>query len=323
MERYSFEDSVAVRTPLSGVCDGCRAEPDEAAGVKLKKCTGCSAVLYCSKKCQIDAWPTHRSMCREQSKGTTTPLGYSSTASVANALKRWTNIHVWTMQTIIDATAHKMGGGIDDHLENQHAIVVVLSPGKPDPSDPNNPAKAFQLAEVSLVRKDQREFLVSQWPYIESICNRMGDSMRSKLSEDERRTFAGFIPAAFHFETTGMVSFHQYPIYRLRAHGSGPSYEHPRTAEEDMLFNHVGYLCGGLINQGMVLRAPGGDDNAPLPDTGLYKRVKKSWVWMRSEWKWDMMDTSDHGAPYESFAEMFTRYHQLLAQRNYDDELFA
>lgn len=254
-------------------------------------------------------------MCREQSKGTSTQLGFSSTAALANTIKRWANMHVWALQTIVDATAHKMGGGVDDHLRNQHAIVVVLTPGKPgpDPSERNNPAKAFQLGEVYLVHKDKREFLAAQWPRLEAYCNTMANNMRAKLGEEERRAFAGFIPAAFHFDTTGTVSFHQYPLYRLRAHGSGPSYKHHRTVEEETMFNEVGYLCGGLINQGMVLRAPEGDDNAILPEFGLCRQVKKSWRWMHAKgWKWYETDA------YKPFAEIFRRYHQLLAQRSYE-----
>ncbi|PIL30608.1 hypothetical protein GSI_07309 [Ganoderma sinense ZZ0214-1] len=315
MERYSFEDSVTVRTALVGVCDGCKADPDKT-GIKLKKCTGCSAVWYCSKKCQTEAWPLHRTMCREQSKKSSThELGFSSNASLANAIKLWGNIHVWALQTIVDGTAHRIGGGVDDHLENQRAVIVVLTQKKhTDPSDRENPAKAFQLGEVYLVHKDQREFLSTQWSHLEAYCKTMTDNMRAKLSEEESRAFAGFIPAAFHFYTTGMVSFNQYPLYRLRAHGGGPSYNYPRTEEETMTCIEVGYHCGGLVNQGLVLRAPEGDDNAALPEFGVYKKTgKKSWGWGHAKgWKW--YESED----YKPLAEIFRRYHQLLAHRNYE-----
>ena len=65
-------------------------------------------------------------MCREQSQKTSTQLGFSSTASLATAIKRWGDIHVWALQTIVDGTVHKLGGGVDDHLEHERAIVVVL-----------------------------------------------------------------------------------------------------------------------------------------------------------------------------------------------------
>ena len=257
-----------------------------------------------------------RAMCREQSRKSSRQLGFSSTAALANAIKRWGNIHVWALQTIVDATVHKMGGGVDDHLENQHAIVVILTQSKPtsDPSDRNNPAKTFQIGEVCLVHKDKREFLAAQWPRLQAYCKNMENNMRAKLSEEERRAFAGFIPAAFHFDMTGEVSFHQYPLYRLRAHGGGPSYNYPRTEEEEKMFTEVGYLVGGLVNQGLVLRAPVGDDNAVLPEFGGYQQVKKkSWAWVHAKgWKWYEMEA------YKPFAEIFRRYHPLLAHRNYE-----
>ena len=110
-------------------------------------------------------------------------IAISSNASLANAIKQWGNIHVWALQTIVDGTVHKMGGGVDDHLENQHAIVVILTQRThADPADRHNPAKAFQLGEVCLVHKDQREFLAAQWPRLAAYCKTMADNMRAKLS---------------------------------------------------------------------------------------------------------------------------------------------
>ena len=60
MERYSFEGSEAVHFPAPGVCDWCHSEKAKEGGEKLKKCSGCSAVLYCSRECQIKAWPKHK-----------------------------------------------------------------------------------------------------------------------------------------------------------------------------------------------------------------------------------------------------------------------
>lgn len=31
---------------------------------ELQRCTGCLYVYYCSKKCQKDAWPNHRAICK-------------------------------------------------------------------------------------------------------------------------------------------------------------------------------------------------------------------------------------------------------------------
>lgn len=34
----------------------------------LKKCTGCRAVVYCSKSCQLQHWPKHKAMCKQLSR---------------------------------------------------------------------------------------------------------------------------------------------------------------------------------------------------------------------------------------------------------------
>lgn len=40
----------------SRMCAGCGA----SAGVKLRKCAGCSATWYCGKECQRTHWPLHK-----------------------------------------------------------------------------------------------------------------------------------------------------------------------------------------------------------------------------------------------------------------------
>lgn len=221
---------------------------------------------------------------------------------------------------MVEAIAHKTGGGIDDHLKNQRAIVFVLSQGKPDPNGPNNPAKAFELVEGGIVRRDEQDFVDENWPRVESMCRNLAAAMRASLPEPERRAFAGFIPVAFHFRPTEMTAFHQYPVYRLRAHGSGPSYDQRTTEEERMLFNNVVRVCAGYMNQGLVPRASGGDYNRPLPDVGSYKRSKKTWVWVHwVHWQWDTFQAIGEGDAAPIFvAETLVRYHKLLAQRNFE-----
>ncbi|EJF62680.1 hypothetical protein DICSQDRAFT_126386 [Dichomitus squalens LYAD-421 SS1] len=292
MDTFSFSESVAVRFPFSGFCDWCKESAHESRGGKLKKCTGCSVVRYCGKECQVAAWPTHKYMCRSKSKDDAAQLGYPSAACIASALRYWATIHMWSLRTITETNAQ------------------------------GRAAKAFQVEEGGMVFKDDREFLRSQWELIEKTCKTLTDSMRTKLAtEAERQAFADFLPAAFHFKTTGLVSFHQYPIYRLREHGAGPSYEHAHSEENChcTLLHDVAVMCVDSINSGMVLRAPGGDDNQPLPDVCFYRRTKKSWECVRLNWEWDKVGV-DVPSPSRSGlypAEIYRRYHQLLPHRMY------
>ncbi|KAI1784297.1 hypothetical protein LXA43DRAFT_1123963 [Ganoderma leucocontextum] len=283
MDNYSR----AVRFPTCKVCGWCgRAKPADG-GDKLKRCGGCSVVLYCSKKCQTEAWPTHRDLCGSKTKEEAAELGYSSMASIANTLDCWVNAHEWSLRTIVEATAHKTGGGIDDLLKNQCAVKFVLSLGNPDPSDPSNPAKAFVLEEGGIVRRLERDSVDGEWSLLESTCRNMAAAMRANLPEAERRAFAGFLPAVLHFPTAGKV----------------------------VLFNDVVQVCAEYVNQGLALRAPGGDYNQPLPDVGSYRRLKKSWIWVRwPDWEWDTFSTGD--TVPKSAAETLRLYHRLLAQRS-------
>ncbi len=85
------------------------------------------------------------------------------------------------------------------------------------------------------------------------------------------------------------------------------------------MFNDIVQICSWYVNQGLALRAPGGNYNRPLPEVGSYKRWKKSWEWMRStNFGWDTFSYDDNTTAPKFTAETFRRYHQLLPQRNFE-----
>ena len=51
--------------------EGCEAQEQLLAprSDKMKKCAACHAVYYCSKKCQREDWPRHRSQCAPAAGG--------------------------------------------------------------------------------------------------------------------------------------------------------------------------------------------------------------------------------------------------------------
>ncbi len=265
-----------------------------------------------------------RHMCRSRSEEEAARLGYTSAASVGPTVNTWVAMHAWSLRTIAEAFAHT-DGGVDNHLKKQRVMVFVLLPRKSDGvsdsgSDNSNPATAFVLEQGTIANKEERGFLRARWPALEATCKSMAEAIRAKLTAAERRTFAGFIPAAFHFKGTGMVAFHHYPLYWLQAHGGGPSYEYTLAREEDMLLSDVVRLCGVLANRGFVLHVRS-DNNQPLPEAGLCMQFKRSWAWVPSDaWKWHSDGGAGAPSQYKSGlspAEIYRRYQKLLARRNF------
>jgi hypothetical protein len=50
--------------PLGMVCDRCGETADQGSVKGLKSCGRCYAARYCSKECQVAAWPGHRAACK-------------------------------------------------------------------------------------------------------------------------------------------------------------------------------------------------------------------------------------------------------------------
>ena len=50
------------------LCQAC-GRPDGVAGGKLLNCSKCNWAHYCSKECQVAAWPAHKSRCKELQAG--------------------------------------------------------------------------------------------------------------------------------------------------------------------------------------------------------------------------------------------------------------
>ena len=54
---------MAFQMTQSTTCDHCGGE--ETSILKFRRCARCKGVKYCSKGCQVAAWPSHRLVCRD------------------------------------------------------------------------------------------------------------------------------------------------------------------------------------------------------------------------------------------------------------------
>ena len=50
--------------PPGLMCDHCGKSAEQASGKGLKTCGKCYAARYCSKQCQLAAWPEHKAACK-------------------------------------------------------------------------------------------------------------------------------------------------------------------------------------------------------------------------------------------------------------------
>lgn len=252
-------------------------------------------------------------MCSSRSRKEAALLGYPSAASIARALDTWVGMHAWSLTIIVEASAH-IDGGVDRTLEDQRVMLFVLSPRDRDPGDPDNPADAFVLEFGGMTTNDWA-FLRSNWPHLQQTCKTMADAKRGTLNGAERRAFVGFIPAAFYLKSTGIVAFHSYPLFRLRAHGSGPSYKHPIVTKNNAMFRTIVKCWGNLMNRGLVLRTRHKNYDEPRLETGQCVRYGKWWVWLPTTVKWD----SDSDPSLQiSTTEFYKPYHKLLVRRNFE-----
>ena len=58
----------ALEQPLGLVCDHCSLTAEQASPKKLRPCGKCFVVRYCSKACQLAAWPGHKAACKARAK---------------------------------------------------------------------------------------------------------------------------------------------------------------------------------------------------------------------------------------------------------------
>ena len=57
MRQEQYEDNGTLRRGCTFLCDHCKKL------CKCKKCDGCLLAVYCSRECQITAWPSHKNRC--------------------------------------------------------------------------------------------------------------------------------------------------------------------------------------------------------------------------------------------------------------------
>ncbi|KAM5542720.1 hypothetical protein V8D89_003681 [Ganoderma adspersum] len=245
---------------------------------QLKKCGGCGAVRYCSKACQKQAWPFHKSSCRSHNSAEETgaeQAGYTAPLSLANAVKEWGNIHEDAFSTIVHSVV-RSNGGVDWVLNNERCMVFYLRPLRRE-LDSDNPASAFEIMSLALVSKDvpdsENEPFRDHWEGPMKASRAMHTAQIAFAEPNPR--FAGLLPATFIVADTEVTMHSHYRLYRPKAHADGTLVDRRILAA----FEDIKNLCVYTVGAGLVLRDhPEADSSSPLPRVGCTVREKKL-VW--------------------------------------------
>ncbi|OJT12247.1 hypothetical protein TRAPUB_11206 [Trametes pubescens] len=196
-------------------CAHCKKRERELpADTKLKRCAGCSIIMYCSRECQKAAWPRHRYSChrpQDAQGGSGSLAGYDTPIALAQAVTDWADGVHGTALSIIAAAMVGARGGIAANRTSR-ILLFEFTLGD-DTSDSGNPAEAFSLTNVSIVHKDEVYAMISSWDDFTAERQRKKEWFRRRLPPHE--TLLDIMPAVSRVVGTNHASTHYYPIIAL------------------------------------------------------------------------------------------------------------
>ncbi|KAI0654785.1 hypothetical protein C8Q70DRAFT_471535 [Cubamyces menziesii] len=265
------------------MCARCRKE--ESPTTKLKRCTGCSVTMYCSKECQRGDWNMHKLGCRSLGPSVEDNLidpvllantGYPASTTLNSSLMDWWEAQSYALSYITIVNTHKHGG-LDYNLTNSRALVLRVQAKAPQSG---NPAKAFKIVDMTMVPKaDFGRAANDAWNEGRVQFDRTVETLRRDLDS----TIAGTMPIVLVVVNTGFMTFHHNLVHRRTRDGQLRD-PHARAVFEDVLQMSV-----AAINAGLVLHAAVNPRvQGLLPDIGVLVWRKKKWEWkLKEDWDWN------------------------------------
>ncbi|KAI0648346.1 hypothetical protein C8Q79DRAFT_570451 [Trametes meyenii] len=142
-------------------CYKCGKGPQE--GCKLRKCSGCSSAMYCSRECQKAAWSAHnRSSCRLMIKEASVyadfdhevqRFGYASSMTLSQAIQDFVDAYAWAIEMAISSHALLRGCASTGKLKNSQEILrfrfrcISMVTAPTATRTHRNPAFAFKVVD--------------------------------------------------------------------------------------------------------------------------------------------------------------------------------
>ena len=314
--------------PLQNICALCGN-----ASTTLKRCTGCTVVLYCSKACQKQDWPEHKSVrllptpiasradnvrpsCRvspnEEVHKDYIKSGYTAPATVSAKVREWAETHRYALSIITNAAVHLARAPdekLEDTLASQRAMTFVIVPLGDNPHE-DNPSTAFRIVGSGFIGRDDEEFLKDSWEDAQQY-------HRAEIEEFQRQpepspAIAGLVLTCFFVNTIGLTILNDFPIYRVRTE---QLFAPPLDVGSRFVLEETSRLCKSLMRTiKLVIREPQ-ERGQLVPDVGTLVQSKKTWKWKKEDLDWrDRLPTHVTGEMRSSYTahQLFTYFKHLI-----------
>ncbi|KAL1947289.1 hypothetical protein VTO73DRAFT_14250 [Trametes versicolor] len=266
-------------------CFECNRSPPN--GAKLQKCAGCSSstALYCSKKCQKAAWPTHKILCcradwseldtdivdREAQS-----LGYASTKLFSKSFCDFFTAHKWAInKATIAHILLKSGPSMEIARTNPRLEILVFRfrcEPLPQHRAPRSPASTFKLVEHGFYDPLEcaRRRLLNPEQCITTLAQCSAFHKEHLKRNDPR--YVGSMPVMYVVDGVAAPTVQLFPVHR-----PPPENFFAGAFVQTALGDFV-RLCVNSVNGHLPLRVA--DPRLPFhPVPGRVGRADGRWTW--------------------------------------------
>ncbi|TFK88280.1 hypothetical protein K466DRAFT_77323 [Polyporus arcularius HHB13444] len=249
----------------------------QTAGVRLRRCGGCSTVVYCSLECQKVQWPLHKPLCRAETTEDAAKVacyGYASLGAFSRDLDDFMDAHEWAFRMLITMERQLQRDRNPDVPFSELPMLLRFSlrcqTTRSDTHQLRNPAMLFAL--VSQTFEDLDAFARKNKNTYAQTASTRESAHRNFVREFPHYT--GQIFAVEHrVPGTNHASMHFYPIETPLAPALGTPQQR-RPISEDMVD-----FCKRSINDGfpMGMNVSGGFLAYPGTFVRLGKAICEEW----------------------------------------------
>ncbi|RPD59238.1 hypothetical protein L226DRAFT_102722 [Lentinus tigrinus ALCF2SS1-7] len=257
-------DSPAIHIPhvLPGDVPCCHHCGRPGTEETLKRCGGCSTILYCSRECQKAEWKSHKTLCRPRSPSGPSPI------NIGKILLEWLDIHIDSFKAAVNCTVY-LSGGLAHALSEPRGIMCYY---KMREEWDGNPAAPVHIVSFDFLHKDEAKPLRDNWDSLMDCCKAWAE----REENAHRPAVAGVIPVIF-CSQDGVRFLNAIPVFHSRLADDTALDGRTRLA----LFSVAAFsrIC---LEKGVVFKEwkpAQGHPGKNIHRAGYYYRRGKKWKW--------------------------------------------